>query len=75
MSEEQGTFWATFCTTQALIGKLVDRSVLSPDDVIDLIGDAEGFLAGLDPALMSPGARDYAKTLLHRFGKISTDDS
>ncbi len=39
--------------------------------MMGLTGDAEEFLAGLDPALMSPSARNYAKTVLQRMGKMS----
>lgn len=70
MTDQDGAFWATFCTMQTLLATLVGKGVLEPKDVVDLIGDAEEFLAGLSPALMTPSARERAKFLLQQFGKI-----
>jgi hypothetical protein len=69
MSDTEGMFVATTCLVQALIAKLVASKALSPSKVAD-VGDAEEFLAGLKPELMSADAREYARKTLQRFGKI-----
>ena len=71
MSDTEGMFVATTCLVQALIAKLVASKALSPSEVAELVGDAEEFLAGLKPELMSADAREYSRKTLQRFGKIS----
>lgn len=67
---EGGAVWATFCMMQALIEKLENEDVLSRDDTLDLVGNAEEGLATLSPEMMSPAAREIAKVLLQQFGKL-----
>lgn len=65
-----GAFWATTCMMQALLAKLAAEGVLTPDDILDLVGDAEEFLAGLSPSMMNDEDREHAKVLLQSFGKV-----
>lgn len=65
-----GAFWASTCMMQALIAKLVSEGILTSDQILDMVGDAEEFLAGLSPSMMSAEDREAAKTLLQSFGKL-----
>lgn len=65
-----GAFWATTCMMQALIAKLISEKILTPDQVLDLVGDAEEYLAALSPSMMESADREHAKTILQLFGKV-----
>jgi hypothetical protein len=66
----EGMLISSHCILHALIAKLVEKKRLSPEDITSAIGDAEEFLAGLTPDLMSSGAREHARVVLQSFGKI-----
>ncbi len=70
-TDTEGMLLASHCMLISLVAKLVAASVLKPAEILDAVGDAEGYLAGLSPALMTPEARAYAKTVLQKMGKIS----
>jgi hypothetical protein len=50
----EGMSVATTCLMQGLIAKLIAKEVIVPSDVADLVGEAEEYLAGLRPDMMSP---------------------
>ena len=66
----EGMLIASSCLLQALIAKLIEKKRLSPADVTSLVGEAEEFLAGLSPSLMTPGARDYARDTVQKMAQI-----
>jgi hypothetical protein len=66
----EGMLVASHCILHALIAKLVDTGNLTQQQMSSAVGDAEEFLAGLTPELMSRGAREYAKVVLQTAGKI-----
>ncbi len=53
-----------------LISALIARKILTPGEVTSLVGEAEEFLAGLSPQLMTPNARDYARRVLQAMGQV-----
>jgi hypothetical protein len=71
-SDTEGMLLASHCILMALVKNLAESGILKPSQVLDMTSDAEGVLATLSPALMSPEARDYAKSVLQRMGKISS---
>jgi hypothetical protein len=70
-TDTEGMLVASHCMLVTLMAKLVETQVLKPAQILDAAGDAEGYLAGLSPPLMSPAARTYAKVVLQKMGKIS----
>ena len=48
---------ANACMLHALIARLIEKDILSPEEVGATMVDAEAYLAGLPPALMTPAAR------------------
>ncbi len=70
-SDTEDMLLASHCMLMSLLKQLALANLISADQMMGLTGDAEEFLAGLDPALMSPSARNYAKTVLQRMGKMS----
>lgn len=71
-SDTEGMLLASHCILLALVKRLAETGILQPSQVLDMTGDAEGVLATLNPASMSPEARDYAKKVLQRMGRISS---
>jgi len=69
--DTEGMAVAHVCLLQGLLKALITRQILTPSDIISMVGDAEEYLAGLSPTLMTPGARDYARRVLQAMGKIS----
>ena len=69
--DTEGLLVAHVCLLQALIHSLAARGDLSPAEVLSIASEAEAYLAGLLPDLMTPGARDYARRILQQIGKIS----
>ena len=65
----EGMLIASSCLLQALIAKLIEKKRLSPTDVTSLVGEAEEFLAGLSPSLMTPDARDYARDVVQKMAQ------
>lgn len=63
-------FLTATCLLHALIGVLIGKGVLSPSDAAEIADDAEEFLAGLNPGLMSPEAREHARAALQQGGSI-----
>jgi hypothetical protein len=69
--ETEGMLIASHCMLFTLIAKLQAAGILTSDQILDAVGDAEEYLAGLSPALMSEGARERAKVVLQQIGQIS----
>jgi hypothetical protein len=69
-TDTEGMLLASHCLLIALLGKLVSAEILKPAEILEATGDAEGLLAGLNPTLMTPAARTYAKEALQKIGKI-----
>ncbi len=69
-SDMEGVSIASSCLIYSLIGFLIQKEIIAPSDVGNIVGDAEECLAGLKPEIMSPSAREYAKETLQKFGKI-----
>ena len=61
---------ANACMLHALIARLIEKDILSPEEVGATMVDAEAYLAGLPPALMTPVARDRARRILQQSEKI-----
>jgi hypothetical protein len=68
--DTEGMLIAHSCLLQALISALIARKILPPGEVTSLVGEAEEFLAGLLPQLMTPNARDYARRVLQAMGQV-----
>ena len=54
---------------QALFATLGKKGLISQAEAADVIGEAEEFLAGLKPSMMSDDGREYAKRVLQQIGK------
>lgn len=70
-SDTEGFLIAGACLQQALFARLIALRVLSPEDMPTIVGDAEEWLAGMKPELMSPEAREFARRALQMAGKIN----
>ena len=68
--DTEGLLIANACLVQGLIAALISKKALSPAEVTSLVGEAEGYFAGLSPSLMTPRARGYARDALQAMGKI-----
>jgi hypothetical protein len=69
--ETEGMLLASHCMLFTLVAKLQNVGILASAQILDAVGDAEEYLAGLSPALMSDGAREHAKVVLQKIGRIS----
>jgi hypothetical protein len=69
-TDAEGMFVATTCLVHALFSALADRAVLSPSEIGHVVGNAEEYLAGLRPEMMSADGREYARKVLQEFGQI-----
>jgi hypothetical protein len=70
-TDTEGMLIASHCMLIALVAKLAEMEILKPKQILDAAGDAEGFLAGLSPGLMTKEARAYAAVVLQKMAKIS----
>jgi hypothetical protein len=63
-------FLAATCLIQATIHSLIEKNLLTPSDAAEILGNAEEYLAGINPDLMSSDGREFARVLLQQWGKI-----
>lgn len=70
-TDVEGMAVANNCILMSLLATLARKSLLAPDEIGDLMGEAEEYLAGLRPDMMSTGAREYARKVIQAIGKIA----
>ena len=60
----EGALLSGHCLFHAMMQTLINKNVLSTDDIKDIVSDAEGHLAAMPPDMMSAEARDFARGLI-----------
>ena len=62
----EGYLLATSSLSVALLGTLINKGVLSSQDVAEITDSAELYFASMPPTIMSPGAREFARGILQQ---------
>lgn len=61
---QEAILMANRALLNALIQKLIDKTILSDGDAADIVSDAEEMLAADPPDIVSPEGRDLARQLI-----------
>ena len=60
----QATILSGYCIMQGLLQKLIDKKILTSDEISDVLSEAEAYLAGIPPDMTTQLVRQFALGLI-----------